>query len=53
LKKRKRYFEFQKAKFVTDLSSIQTCSLCPKQVFKMLLMILLLTQRKTYLGLLE
>jgi len=51
-KKRKRYFEFQKAKFVTKFSSIQTCSLWPKQVFKMLLVILLLTQRKTYLGLL-
>jgi len=53
LKKRKHYFEFQTAKFVTNFSSIQVCSLCPKQVFKMLLVILLLTQRKTYLGLLE
>jgi len=28
------------------VSSIQTCSLCPKQVLKILLVILLLTQRQ-------
>jgi len=33
LKKRKHYFEFQKSNVVTNFSSIQTCSLCPKQVF--------------------
>jgi len=38
---------------VINFSSIQTCSLCRKQVLKMLLVILLLTQRKKYLGLLE
>jgi len=31
---------------LTNFSSIQTCSLCPKQVLKILLVILLLTQRK-------
>ena len=51
LKKRKHYFS--KSKIVTNFSSIQTCSLCPKQVFKMLPVIRLLTQKKNILGLLE
>ena len=42
-----------KRKIVTNFSSIQICSLCRKQVLKMLFVILLLTQRKKYLGLLE
>ena len=40
-------------KIVTEFSSIQTYSLCRKEVLKMLLVIPLLTQRKKYLGLLE
>jgi len=35
-----------KTQIVTKFPSIQTCSLCRKQVLKLLLVILLLTQRK-------
>jgi len=53
LKKTKALLWISKSKIVTNFSSIQTCSLCEKQVLQILLVILLLTQRRKYLGLLE
>jgi len=48
IKKTKALLWISKSKIETNFSSIQTCSLCPKQISKILLVILLLTQRKIF-----